>query len=89
MPNGQPPSGSSNQGMPNGQNGEGIPNGQPPSDMPNGQNQNGPQAGNGNGIPNDGDEDFSEDEIGKYVRNSSSYLTNFIYMTLMTLAIIC
>ena len=48
-----------------------------------------PQAGNGNGIPNDGDEDFSEDEIGKYVRNSSSYLTNFIYMTLMTLAIIC
>ena len=89
MPNGQPPSGSSDQGMPNGQNGEGIPNGQPPSDMPNGQNQNGPQAGNGNGIPNDGDEDFSEDEIGKYVRNSSSYLTNFIYMTLMTLAIIC
>ena len=89
MPNGQPPSGSSNQGMPNGQNGEGIPNGQPPSDMPNGQNQNWPQAGNGNGIPNDGDEDFSEDEIGKYVRNSSSYLTNFIYMTLMTLAIIC
>ena len=89
MPNGQPPSGSSNQGMPNGQNGEGIPNGQPPSDMPNGQNQSGPQAGNGNGIPNDGDEDFSEDEIGKYVRNSSSYLTNFIYMTLMTLAIIC
>ena len=89
MPNGQPPSGSSNQGMPNGQNGEGIPNGQPPSDMPNGQNQNVPQAGNGNGIPNDGDEDFSEDEIGKYVRNSSSYLTNFIYMTLMTLAIIC
>ena len=90
MPNGQPPSGSSDQGMPNGQNGEGIPNGQPPSDMPNGQNQNGPQAGNGNGIPNDDDdEDFSEDEIGKYVRNSSSYLTNFIYMTLMTLAIIC
>ena len=89
MPNGQPPSGSSDQGMPNGQNGEAIPNGQPPSDMPNGQNQNGPQAGNGNGIPNDGDEDFSEDEIGKYVRNSSSYLTNFIYMTLMTLAIIC
>jgi hypothetical protein len=89
MPNGQPPSGSSNQGMPNGQNGEGIPNGQPPSDMPNGQNQNWPQAGNGNEIPNDGDEDFSEDEIGKYVRNSSSYLTNFIYMTLMTLAIIC
>ena len=89
MPNGQPPSGSSDQGMPNGQNGGGIPNGQPPSDMPNGQNQNGPQAGNGNGIPNDGDEDFSEDEIGKYVRNSSSYLTNFIYMTLMTLAIIC
>ena len=89
MPNGQPPSGSSNQVMPNGQNGEGIPNGQPPSDMPNGQNQNWPQAGNGNEIPNDGDEDFSEDEIGKYVRNSSSYLTNFIYMTLMTLAIIC
>ena len=89
MPNGQPPSGSSDQGMPNGQNGEGIPNGQPPSDMPNGQNQNWPQAGNGNEIPNDGDEDFSEDEIGKYVRNSSSYLTNFIYMTLMTLAIIC
>ena len=89
MPNGQTPSGSSNQGMPNGQNGEGIPNGQPPSDMPNGQNQNWPQAGNGNEIPNDGDEDFSEDEIGKYVRNSSSYLTNFIYMTLMTLAIIC
>ena len=89
MPNGQPPSGSSNQEMPNGQNGEGIPNGQPPSDMPNGQNQNWPQAGNGNEIPNDGDENFSEDEIGKYVRNSSSYLTNFIYMTLMTLAIIC
>ena len=100
MPNGQPPSGS-NQGIPNGQppsgSNQGMPNGQPPSDMQNGQSgenmpngQNG-QNNNGNGIPNEGEEELSEDELGKYIRNSSSYLSNFafIYMTLLTLAIIC
>ena len=90
MPNGQPPSGS-NQGMPNGQ---------PPSDMPNGQSgespngQRGPHNGdnnNGNGNSNESEEELSEDEISKYIKNSSSYLNNFaiVYITLLTLAIIC
>ena len=104
MPNGQPPSGS-NQGMPNGQppsgSNQGMPNGQPPSDMQNGQPPNGQpgesipngqsgQNNNGNSSPNVGEEELTEEELGKYVRNSSSYLNNFafIYMTLLTLAII-
>ena len=104
MPNGQPPSGS-NQGMPNGQppsgSNQGMPNGQPPSDMQNGQPPNGQpgenipngqsgQNNNGNSSHNEGEEELTEEELGKYVRNSSSYLNNFafIYMTLLTLAII-
>ena len=104
MPNGQPPSGS-NQGMPNGQppsgSNQGMPNGQPPSDMQNGQPPNGQpgenipngqsgQNNNGNSSPNEREEELTEEELGKYVRNSSSYLNNFafIYMTLLTLAII-
>ena len=91
MPNGQPPSGS-NQGMPNGQppsdmqNGQ-PPNGQPGESIPNGQSG---QNNNGNSSPNVGEEELTEEELGKYVRNSSSYLNNFafIYMTLLTLAII-
>ena len=91
MPNGQPPSGS-NQRMPNGQppsdmqNGQ-PPNGQPPSDMQNGQSG---QNNNGNSSPNEREEELTEEELAKYVRNSSSYLNNFafIYMTLLTLAII-
>ena len=104
MPNGQPPSGS-NQGIPNGQppsgSNQGMPNGQPPSDMQNGQPPNGQpgenipngqsgQNNNGNSSPNEREEELTEEELGKYVRNSSSYLNNFafIYMTLLTLAII-
>ena len=100
MPNGQPPS-----DMPNGQppigSNQGMPNGQPPSDMQNGQPPNGQpgesipngqsgQNNNGNSSPNVGEEELTEEELGKYVRNSSSYLNNFafIYMTLLTLAII-
>ena len=91
MPNGQPPSGS-NQGMPNGQppsdmqNGQ-PPNGQPGESIPNGQSG---QNNNGNSSANVGEEELTEEELGKYVRNSSSYLNNFafIYMTLLTLAII-
>ena len=91
MPNGQPPSGS-NQGMPNGQppsdmqNGQ-PPNGQPGESIPNGQSG---QNNNGNSSPNEREEELTEEELGKYVRNSSSYLNNFafIYMTLLTLAII-
>ena len=91
MPNGQPPSGS-NQGMPNGQppsdmqNGQ-PPNGQPGENIPNGQSG---QNNNGNSSPNEREEELTEEELGKYVRNSSSYLNNFafIYMTLLTLAII-
>ena len=91
MPNGQPPSGS-NQGMPNGQppsdmqNGQ-PPNGQPGESIPNGQSG---QNNNGNSSPNVGEEELTEEELGKYVRNSSSYLNNFafIYMTLLTLSII-
>ena len=104
MANGQPPSGS-NQGMPNGQppsgSNQGMPNGQPPSDMQNGQPPNGQpgesipngqsgQNNNGNSSPNEREEELTEEELAKYVRNSSSYLNNFafIYMTLLTLAII-
>ena len=104
MPNGQPPSGS-NQGMPNGQppsgSNQGMPNGQPPSDMQNGQPPNGQpgenipngqsgQNNNGNSSPNEREEELTEEELAKYVRNSSYYLNNFafIYMTLLTLAII-
>ena len=104
MVNGQPPSGSI-QGMPNGQppsgSNQGMPNGQPPSDMQNGQPPNGQpgenipngqsgQNNNGNSSPNEREEELTEEELGKYVRNSSSYLNNFafIYMTLLTLAII-
>ena len=104
MPSGQPPSGS-NQGMPNGQppsgSNQGMPNGQPPSDMQNGQPPNGQppsdmqngqsgQNNNGNSSPNEREEELTEEELGKYVRNSSSYLNNFafIYMTLLNLAII-
>ena len=91
MPNGQPPSGS-NQGMPNGQppsdmqNGQ-PPNGQPGESIPNGQSG---QNNNGNSSPNEREEELIEEELGKYVRNSSSYLNNFafIYMTLLTLAVI-
>ena len=91
MPNGQPPSGS-NQRMPNGQppsdmqNGQ-PPNGQPGESIPNGQSG---QNNNGNSSPNEREEELTEEELGKYVRNSSSYLNNFafIYMTLLTLAII-
>ena len=91
MPNGQPPSGS-NQGMPNGQPPSDIQNGQPPNgqpgeSIPNGQSG---QNNNGNSSPNVGEEELTEEELGKYVRNSSCYLNNFafIYMTLLTLAII-
>ena len=92
MPNGQPPSGS-NQGMPNGQppsdmqNGQ-PPNGQPGESIPNGQSG---QNNNGNSSPNEREEELTEEELGKYVRNSSSYLNNFafVYITLLTLVIIC
>ena len=104
MPNGQPPNGQPSSNMPNGQppsgSNQGMPNGQPPSDMPNGQSgespngQSGPQNGqnnNGNGNSNESEEELSEDEISKYIKNSSSYLNNFaiVYITLLTLAIIC
>ena len=100
MPNGQPPSDIANGQPPSGSN-QGMPNGQPPSDMQNGQPPNGQpgesipngqsgQNNNGNSSPNVGEEELTEEELGKYVRNSSSYLNNFafIYMTLLTLAII-
>ena len=100
MPNGQPPSDMANGQPPSGSN-QGMPNGQPPSDMQNGQPPNGQpgesipngqsgQNNNGNSSPNVGEEELTEEELGKYVRNSSSYLNNFafIYMTLLTLAII-
>ena len=100
MPNGQPPSDMANGQPPSGSN-QGMPNGQPPSDMPNGQPPNGQpgesipngqsgQNNNGNSSPNEREEELTEEELGKYVRNSSSYLNNFafIYMTLLTLAII-
>ena len=68
------------------QNGQ-PPNGQPGESIPNGQSG---QNNNGNSSPNVGEEELTEEELGKYVRNSSSYLNNFafIYMTLLTLAII-
>ena len=100
MPNGQPPSDMQNGQPPSGSN-QGMPNGQPPSDMQNGQPPNGQpgenipngqsgQNNNGNSSPNEREEELTEEELGKYVRNSSSYLNNFafIYMTLLTLAII-
>ena len=90
MPNGQPPSGS-NQGMPNGQPPSDMQNGQPPNDQPGESIPNGQsgQNNNGNSSPNEREEELTEEELGKYVRNSSSYLNNFafIYMTLLTLAI--
>ena len=100
FPNGQPPNGSN--GMPNGQppNGSDFPNGQPPSgsDFPNGQPPNGSfnegnngnsngNSPNGNGVSNDGDEEIPED-LEKYIKNSSSKLNNFAYMTLMIILII-
>ena len=100
FPNGQPPNGSN--GMPNGQppNGSDFPNGQPPSgsDFPNGQPPNGSfnegnngnsngNSPNGNGVSNDGDEEIPED-LKKYIKNSSSKLNNFNYMTLMIILFI-
>ena len=65
--NGQPPSGSSNQGN------NTIPTGQPPSGNP---------GDNGNGVSNDDDEDDPED-IDNYIKNSSTKLNNFVYLTLL------
>ena len=99
-PNGQPPSGSDfpNGQPPNGSNG--MPNGQPPSgsDFPNGQPPNGSfnegnngnsngNSPNGNDVSNDGEEEIPED-LEKYIKNSSSNLNNFAYMTLMIILII-
>ena len=99
-PNGQPPSGSDfpNGQPPNGSNG--MPNGQPPSgsDFPNGQPPNGSfnegnngnsngNSPNDNGVSNDGEEEIPED-LEKYIKNSSSKLNNFAYMTLMIILII-
>ena len=99
-PNGQPPSGSDfpNGQPPNGSNG--MPNGQPPSgsDFPNGQPPNGSfnegnngnsngNSPNGNGVSSDGEEEIPED-LEKYIKNSSSKLNNFDYMTLMIILII-
>ena len=106
MPNGQPPNGSQNNGqmpngqppsdMPNGQppngsqnNGQ-MPNGQPPSDMPNGQPPNGSQSNDFNNNPNNNGEELSEDQLEKYIKNSSYYLNNFVSMTLfLIIAMIC
>ena len=104
MPNGQPPSGSQNGQMPNGQppsdmpngqppsgsqNGQ-MPNGQPPSDMPNGQPPNGSQNNDFNNNPNNNGEELSEDQLEKYIKNSSYKLNNFVSMTLvLIIAIIC
>ena len=65
--NGQPPSGSSNQGN------NTIPTEQPPSGNP---------GDNGNGVSNDDDEDDPED-IDNYIKNSSTKLNNFVYLTLL------
>ena len=65
--NGQPPSGSSNQGN------NTIPTGQPPSGNP---------GDNGNGVSNDDDEDDPED-IDNYIKNSSTKLNTFAYLTLL------
>ena len=106
MPNGQPPNGSQNNGqipngqppsdMPNGQppngsqnNGQ-IPNGQPPSDMANGQPPNGSQNNGFDNNPNNNDEELSEDQLDKYIKNSSYKLKNFVSMTLvLIISMIC
>ena len=72
--NGQPPSGSSNQGN------NTIPTGQPPSGNPS-DSTNG-QTSNGNGVSNDDEEDDPEN-IGDYIKNSSTKLNTFAYMTLL------
>ncbi len=106
MPNGQPPNGSQNNGqipngqppsdMPNGQppngsqnNGQ-MPNGQPPSDMANGQPPNGSQNNGFDNNPNNNDEELSEDQLDKYIKNSSYKLKNFVSMTLvLIISMIC
>jgi len=92
-PNGQPSSGSDfpNRQPPNGQppSGSDFPNGQPPSgsfNEGNNGNSNG-NSPNGNDVSNDGEEEIPED-LEKYIKNSSSNLNNFAYMTLMIILII-
>ena len=83
MPNGQPPSGTSSD-TPNGN-----PNGQPPNGSSNDGNNVYPngQPPNGNGVSNDGDEEIPED-FENYIKNGSTKLNNFVYMTLMILFVI-